>query len=179
MMPLSSSGAGDFPSSWTWGAVIALVTLVISTWLIVNHRRRDQTVQWHQPDYDTASDALLVLNRLSLTTAVEGVTTELRELVDVVSRLRIAEQRSPDLPFGVVVAELEDYRANVLPQNHAAKLAVDESLRTTTSLSPVRRASGSKPRAPRSSRYSGRSRNAHAIRVLLGGAGNPFPPEQT
>ncbi|WP_438453382.1 hypothetical protein [Streptomyces asiaticus] len=128
MMPLSSSGAGDFPSSWTWGAVIALIALIVSTWLVVNHRRRDQTVQWHQPDYDTASDALLVLNRLSLTTAVEGVTAELRELVDVVSRLRIAAQRSPDLPFGVVVAELEGYRANVLPQNHAAKLAADESL---------------------------------------------------
>ncbi|MFE1878721.1 hypothetical protein [Streptomyces diastatochromogenes] len=132
MLPLSSSssssGAGDFSSSWTWGAVIALVALVVSTWLAVNHRRHDQTVQWHQPDYDTARDALLVLNRLSLTTAVEGVTAELRELVDVVSRLRIAEQRSPDLPFGVVVAELEGYRANVLPQNHADKLAADESL---------------------------------------------------
>jgi hypothetical protein len=131
MLPLSSSssdsGAGDF-SSWTWGAVIALVALIVSTWLVVNHRRRDQTVQWHQPDYDTASDALLVLNRLSLTTAVEGVTAELRELVDVVSRLGIAEQRSPDLPFGVVVAELEDYRANVLPQNHVDKLAADASL---------------------------------------------------
>ncbi|WP_146229022.1 hypothetical protein [Streptomyces sp. NWU339] len=132
MLPLSSSssysGAGDFSSSWTWGTVIALVALVVSTWLIVNHRRRDQTVQWHQPDYDTVSNALLVLNRLSLTTAVEGVTAELRELVDVVSRLRISEQRSPDLPFGVVVAELEGYRANVLPQNHADKLAADESL---------------------------------------------------
>ncbi|GAA1733515.1 MULTISPECIES: hypothetical protein [Streptomyces] len=128
MLSLSSSGAGDFSSSWTWGAVIALAALVVSTWLVVNHRHRDQTVQWHQPDYDTARDALLVLNRLSLTTAVEGVTAELRELVDVVSRLRIAEQRSPDLPFGVIVAELEGYRANVLPQNHAAKLAGDESL---------------------------------------------------
>ncbi|WP_328674882.1 hypothetical protein [Streptomyces sp. NBC_00343] len=126
--PSSSSGAGDFSSSWTWGAVIALIALVVSTWLVVNHRRRDQTVQWHQPGYDTASDALLVLNRLSLTTAVEGVTAELRELVDVVSRLRIAEQRSPDLPFGVAVAELESYRVNVLPQNHADKLAADESL---------------------------------------------------
>ncbi|MGX1886738.1 hypothetical protein [Streptomyces sp. NPDC055287] len=132
MLPLSSSssssGAGDFFSSWTWGAVITLVALGVSTWLVVNHRRRDQTVQWHQPDYDTASDALLVMNRLSLTTAVEGVTAELRELVDVVSRLRIGEQRSPDLPFGVIVAELEGYRANVLPQNHADKLAADESL---------------------------------------------------
>ena len=132
MLPLasssSSSGAGDFSSSWTWGAVIALVALVVSTWLVVNHRRSDQILQWHQPDYDTASDALLVLNRLSLMTAVEGVTAELRELVDVVSRLKIAEQRSPDLPFGVVVAELEGYRANVLPRNHADKLAADGSL---------------------------------------------------
>ncbi|MGW2652637.1 hypothetical protein ACWC1D_03090 [Streptomyces sp. NPDC001478] len=128
MLPLHSSAAGDFSSSWTWGATIALAALVVSTWLVVNHRRRDQTVQWHQPDYDTASDALLVLNRLSLTTAVEGVTAELRELVDVVSRLRIAEQRSPELPFGVVVAELEGYRAKVLPQNHADKLAADQSL---------------------------------------------------
>ncbi|MFI1519431.1 hypothetical protein [Kitasatospora cineracea] len=132
MLPLSassaSSGTGEFSSSWTWGAVIALVALVVSTWLVVNHRRRDRTVRWHQPDYDTASDALLVLNRLSLTTAVEGVTAELRELVDVVTRLKIAEQRSPDLPFGVIVAELEGYRTNVLPQNHADKLAADENL---------------------------------------------------
>lgn len=129
MLPLSSSNAAVF-SSWTWGAVIALVALVVSTWLVINHRRRDQTVRWHQPDYDTASDALLLLNRLSLATAVEGVTAELRELVDVVSRLRIAEQRSPDLPFGMIVAELEGYRANMLPQNHADKLAADESLLT-------------------------------------------------
>ncbi len=128
MLPLSSSAADDFSSSWTWGAVIALVALIVSTWLVVNHRRSDQTFQWHKPDYDTASDALLVVNRLSLTTAVEGVTAELRELVDVVSRLRIAEQRSPELPFGVVVAELEGYRVNVLPQNHADRLAADESL---------------------------------------------------
>ncbi|MFD0123247.1 hypothetical protein [Streptomyces virginiae] len=124
----SSSGAGDFTSSWTWGTGIALVTLLVTTWLVINHRRRDQTVRWHQPDYDTARDALLVLNRLSLTTAVEGTTPELRELVDVVSRLRIAEQRSPKLPFGLILAELESYRAHVLPQNHADKLAADESL---------------------------------------------------
>lgn len=128
MLPHASSAAGGFFSSWTWGAVIALAALVVSTWLVVNHRRSDQAFQWHQPDYDTASDALLAVNRLSLTTAVEDVTAELRELVDVVSRLKIAEQRSPDLPFGVVVAELEGYRANVLPQNHADRLAADEGL---------------------------------------------------
>ncbi|MFF8472434.1 hypothetical protein [Streptomyces sp. NPDC015414] len=108
--------------------MITLVALLVSTWLVVNHRRHDQAVQWHQPNYDAASDALLVLNRLSLTTAVEGVTAELRELVDVVSRLRIAAQRSPDLPFGAIVAELEGYRASALPQNHADRLAADESL---------------------------------------------------
>ncbi|WP_447039237.1 hypothetical protein [Streptomyces sp. DSM 118878] len=132
MLPLASSsspsGAGDFSSEWSWGALIALIALLVSTWLVINHRRRDQAVQWHQPDYDTASDALLVLNRLALTAAVEGVTAELRELIDVVSRLRIAERRSPDLPFGVAVAQLEGYRTNVLPRNHAEMLAADESL---------------------------------------------------
>jgi hypothetical protein len=124
----SPSSASGFSSSWTWGALIALVALVVSTWLVVDHRHRDQTVRWHQPDYDAASAALLVVNRLSLTTAVDGVTAELRELIDVVSKLKMAEQRSPDLPFAVVVAELEDYRANVLPQNYADKLAADGSL---------------------------------------------------
>ncbi|WP_330335386.1 hypothetical protein OHS33_37500 (plasmid) [Streptomyces sp. NBC_00536] len=108
--------------------MIALVALVVSTWLVVDNRRRDRAVRWHQPDYDTSSGALLVLNRLSLTTAVEGVTPELRELVDVVSRLRIAEQHSPDLPFGVIVAELEAYRVNVLPERHADRLAADGRL---------------------------------------------------
>ncbi|WP_250400463.1 hypothetical protein [Streptomyces cellostaticus] len=59
---------------------------------------------------------------------MEGVTAELRELVDVVSRLRIAARRSPDPPFGAVVAEPESYRASALPQNHADRLAADESL---------------------------------------------------
>ncbi|MFJ3897242.1 hypothetical protein [Streptomyces sp. NPDC090083] len=45
-----------------------------------------------------------MLNRLLLTTAVKDVTAELG---DAVSRLTIAEQRSLELPFGVVVAELE------------------------------------------------------------------------
>lgn len=123
-----SSGAGDFSSSWTWTAAIALATLVVSTWLVVNHRRRDRAIRWHQPDYDTANNALLVLNRLLLTTAVEGVTFELRELVDVISRLRIAEQRSPDLLFGVIAAHLGDYQACALPKNYADRLAADGSL---------------------------------------------------
>ncbi|MEU0028350.1 hypothetical protein [Streptomyces sp. NPDC006335] len=131
--PLLLAKAGDtagggLSSTWTWAAVIALVSLAVGTWLTVNHRRRDRLAQWLQPGYDTASETRILLDRLSLTTAVEGVTAELRVLVDLVSKLRIAEQRSPKLPFGVIVAELEAYRANVLPPDHAAKLAVDDSL---------------------------------------------------
>lgn len=109
-------------------AVIALAALIVGTLLTVDHRRRDRATQWLQPGYDTASEALLLLNRLSLTTAVEGVTAELRELVDVVSRLRIAEQRSPDMPFEMIVGELDGYRANVLPPDYADELAADQSL---------------------------------------------------
>lgn len=131
--PFSLAKAGDtagggFSSTWTWAAVIALAALFVGTWLTVNHRRRDQLAQWLQPGYDTASETRILLDRLSLTTAVESVTADLRELVDMVSRLRIAEQRSPKLPFGVIVAELEAYRASALPPDYAGKLAVDDTL---------------------------------------------------
>ncbi|WP_158694442.1 hypothetical protein [Streptomyces canus] len=131
--PLLLAKAGDtagggFSSTWSWAAVIALAALLVGTWLTVNHRRRDRLAKWLQPGYDTASETRILLDRLSLTTAVEGVTAELPVLVDLVSKLRIAEQRSPKLPFGVIVAELEAYRANLLPPDYAAKLAVDDSL---------------------------------------------------
>ncbi|MFJ5233806.1 hypothetical protein ACIQBJ_28390 [Kitasatospora sp. NPDC088391] len=124
----ASSGADGFPSSWTWGAVIAVAALLVGTWLTVSHRRQDRTVRWLEPGYETAGTVLIVLNRLSLTIAVEGVTSELPELVDLVSKLRIAEQRSPDLPFGTVIAALEKYRTHALPQDHVARLAEDGAL---------------------------------------------------
>ncbi|MFF7564850.1 hypothetical protein ACFZB4_33395 [Streptomyces pseudovenezuelae] len=119
---------GGFSSTWSWAAVIALAALLVGAWFTVDHRRRDRLTQWLQPGYDTASETRILLDRLSLTVAVEGVTAELRVLVDLISKLRIAEQRSPKLPFGVIVAELEAYRANVLPPHYADKLAVDDSL---------------------------------------------------
>ncbi|MFE1839520.1 hypothetical protein [Streptomyces sviceus] len=131
--PLSSAKAvetagGGLSSTWTWAAVIALTALIVGTWLTVDHRRRDRLAQWLQPGYETASETRILLERLALSTAVEGVTPELGGLVDMVSKLRIAEQRSPKLPFGVIVAELEAYQANLLPPDHAAKLAVDDTL---------------------------------------------------
>lgn len=132
MLPLSfsnpSSGVGDFSSSWTWGAAIALLALVVSTGLVVNHRRCDRAIRWHQSDYDAVNNALLMVNRLSFMTAIEGATLELGELIDVISRVTIAEQRSPDLPFGKIVAELAGYRAAVLPGDYSYRLAADESL---------------------------------------------------
>lgn len=120
--------AGGFSATWTWGSMIALMALVVSTWLIINHRRRDGIAKWLEPGYDAASESLVVLNRLALKPAIEGDTADLHELVDLVSRLRLAEQRSPELPFGVIVAELEGYQKNVLPHDYEDRLAADTGL---------------------------------------------------
>ncbi|MFI8889169.1 hypothetical protein [Streptomyces paradoxus] len=104
------------------------MALIVSTWLIINHRRRDGIAQWLQPGYEAASESLVVLNRLALKPAIEGVTADLHELVDLVSRLRLAEQRSPELPFGVIVAELEGYQKNALPHDYEHRLAADTDL---------------------------------------------------
>ncbi|MDT7843540.1 hypothetical protein [Streptomyces justiciae] len=125
------AASGGFSSTWTWSVVVALAALLVGAWFKINHRRRDQITKWYQPGYDAAGQARLLRDRLSLTTAVEGVTPELRELVDVISKLKLAEQRSPEVPFGVIVAELHGYSESLLPPDHAAKLAVDPSLLDT------------------------------------------------
>ncbi|MFF7767394.1 hypothetical protein ACIPIU_10210 [Streptomyces massasporeus] len=127
-MAQTGETASGFSATWTWGSMIALMALVISTWLIINHRRRDGIAKWLQPGYEAASESLVVLNRLALKPAIEGVTADLHELIDLVSRLRLAEQRSPELPFGVIVAELEGYQKNVLPHDYEARLAANTGL---------------------------------------------------
>lgn len=127
MFAAAAENAGGLSPAWTWSAVGALVALT-GICLVVLYRRRDARAKGLAPGYEAASKALVLLNRLAGKPAVTGVTTELDELADLVSLLTIAEARSPDIAFGVIVAELDGYRANALPYDYAARSAADAGL---------------------------------------------------
>ncbi|MFJ5032204.1 hypothetical protein ACIQB5_29735 [Streptomyces sp. NPDC088560] len=126
-LPLAAEAAGAGHPVLTWAAVGVIVTAV-GVCLVVLHRRRDTRSKRLTPGYDAATGALVVLDRLSAMTAIAGVTTELGELAGFISLLRVAEARSPEIPFGVIVATLDDYAASVFTANYATRLAADPSL---------------------------------------------------
>ncbi|MGW7130020.1 hypothetical protein ACWGIA_16960 [Streptomyces bobili] len=127
VLAAAADTSGGVSPTWVWSAVGAIVTSIGIT-LVILYRRRDARAKTLMPGYDAAGKALVVLNRLVTKSAISGVTSELVELADLVSLLTIAEARSPEIPFGVIVAELNDYLKNVLPHDYAARIAVDHSL---------------------------------------------------
>lgn len=50
------------------------------------------------------------------------------------------EEFSPDVPFGLVIAELKNYLDCALPSDYGAQIAADHSLLDTSSRSPCARA---------------------------------------
>ncbi|MFI9176161.1 hypothetical protein [Streptomyces lincolnensis] len=127
----ASQAAGDFSSTLTWGAVATFVGVIVAAVLVIVHRRRDKRAEWLKPGYATASETLVLLDRLALTVAVTNVTADLKPLTDQISKVKQAEQRSPELPFGLIIAELKVYQENLLPEHYAEKLTADSDLRDT------------------------------------------------
>ncbi|MFF7566729.1 hypothetical protein ACFZB4_43105 [Streptomyces pseudovenezuelae] len=113
----------------TWTVTgLAAVAGVIGVWRLILHRRRDARAKRLEPGYAATRSTLIVLNRLIGTSAVIDVTDELKELTDLLTDLAIAEACSPDVPFGLVVAELGHYLECALPSDYSAQVAADLSL---------------------------------------------------
>lgn len=72
-----------------------------------------------QADYELLNETVVLLDKLAGTTAQKEDLTKLGELL---SRIKQAERRFPDLPFGTVVAHLDAYRKTPLPDDFQRKL---------------------------------------------------------
>jgi hypothetical protein len=113
----------------TWSVTgLAAIAAIIGVWRLILHRRRDARAKRLEPGYAATRSTLVVLNRLIGTSAVIDVTDELKELNDLLTDLTIAEACSPDVPFGLVVAELGNYLECALPNNYSDQVAADHDL---------------------------------------------------
>jgi hypothetical protein len=119
----ANTAAGLTPA-WTWSAIGTLITLIGVSCVVV-FRRRDTRIKELQPGYDALGKALTLLDRIAASATIASITAEVTELRDSVSALTTAEARSPKIPFGLVVAELNNYLASALPLDFAARIAAD------------------------------------------------------
>ncbi|MEU4655163.1 hypothetical protein AB0G32_14690 [Streptomyces sp. NPDC023723] len=116
------SPQGTFTSSWTWAAVIGLATFVVTTCVSIDQvrkSRRAKEAKRYQPDYDLLNETVVVLDKLAGTAAQKADLVRLNQLL---SRVKQAERRFPALPFGAVVAHLDNYRKATLPDDFRRKL---------------------------------------------------------
>ncbi|MEU3901913.1 hypothetical protein [Streptomyces sp. NPDC045251] len=118
----SGTSQGAFPSSWTWTAVVGLAALVISTYFSIDQVRKSQRAKQakrFQSDYELLNETVVLLDKLAGTVAVKDDLTRLGELL---SRIKQAERRFPELPLGTVVAHIDTYRKTPLPDEYQRKL---------------------------------------------------------
>lgn len=126
--------AGGLNSTWSWAAVIALVAFVVGTTLTILERRkrqRQREAEAMQQDYELLADTLVLLDRME---AIAVTMADFDELEKVCSRIRIAERRWPEIPFGAVIAHAQAYAGTVLSVDFVKELArnkgaLDEVLR--------------------------------------------------
>jgi hypothetical protein len=117
------SSAPQLPSSWTWTAVIGLAALILSTYFSIDQVRKSQRAKQakrYQSDYELLDETVVLLDKLAGTTAQKADLTKLGELL---SRIKQAERRFPELPLGTVVAHIDAYRKTPLPDDFQRKLA--------------------------------------------------------
>ncbi|MFE9687829.1 hypothetical protein [Streptomyces sp. NPDC006285] len=119
---LGSTSQEPFSNTWTWAAAIGLATLAVTTIFSVdqvrkNHRAKE--AKRLQPDYELLSETVVVLDKLAGTATQKADQAKLCELL---SRIKQAERRFPDLPFGAVVAYLDAYKKTALPDDFQRKL---------------------------------------------------------
>jgi hypothetical protein len=123
MLGSNAPHEGSFSSTWTWAAVIALVAFLVGLYFsleqVQRHRKGKEAARL-KPDYDTLDEVVVAASKM------EGVSAEKSDLMpmkELRSRVKQAERRSPDLPFGEVVARIDAYQKTVLPDCHLKKLA--------------------------------------------------------
>ncbi|MEV5762557.1 hypothetical protein AB0L61_38045 [Streptomyces tendae] len=120
---LGSGASQDaFPSTWTWTAVVGLAALIISTYFSIDQVRKSQRAKQakrFQPDYELLDETVVLLDKLAGTPAQKADLTSLGELL---SRIKQAERRFPELPLGTVVAHIDAYRKTPLPDDFHRKV---------------------------------------------------------
>ncbi|MFF7954064.1 hypothetical protein [Streptomyces griseorubiginosus] len=103
--------------------MIALATFLVGLYFSleqVRRYRKGKEAARLKPDYDLLDEVVVATGKM------EGVSAEKSDLVpmkELRSRVERAERRSPDLPFGEVVARIDAYEKTVLPDFHSKKLA--------------------------------------------------------
>ncbi|MCZ9349125.1 hypothetical protein NGM36_04840 [Streptomyces mutabilis] len=118
----SDAPSSTFTSSWTVAAVVALVGVIVSAYFSVDQVRKNKRAKQAkrlQPDYDLLNETVVVLDKLAGTAATKADLTKLGELL---SRIKQAERRFPELPLGTVVAHIDAYRKTVLPDDFHRRL---------------------------------------------------------
>ncbi|KOV94525.1 hypothetical protein ADK65_31475 [Streptomyces sp. NRRL B-1140] len=111
-----------FTSSWTWATLIGLIALVVSTYFSIDQLRKSQRTKQakrYQSDYELLSETVVLLDKLAGTAVVKRDLTKVSELL---SRIKQAERRFPELPLGTVVAHLDTYKTTALPDDFSRKL---------------------------------------------------------
>lgn len=113
---------GGFSNTLTWAAVIALVAFLVGLYFSIEqvqrHKKAKEAARL-KPDYDMLDEVVVAAGKL------EGLSAEksdLKPVKELRSRVKQAERRSPDLPFGEVVARIDAYQKTVLPDCFAKKL---------------------------------------------------------
>ncbi|MFK0174220.1 hypothetical protein ACIQU5_36225 [Streptomyces sp. NPDC090306] len=110
------------PSTWSWSGLIAAAALVGSTYFSIDRIRRSKQgkqARRFQSDYELLNQTVVLLDKLTGTAAQKGDLIALGELL---SRIKQAERRFPELPLGSVVAHLNIYREAPLPDDYQRKL---------------------------------------------------------
>ncbi|MFJ9026558.1 hypothetical protein ACIRPU_42450 [Streptomyces sp. NPDC102259] len=126
---LGSDATQDtFTSSWTWTAVVGLATLAITTYFSIDQVRKSQRTKQakrFQPDYELLNETVVLLDKLASTAAQRA---DLAKLCELLSRIKQAERRFPELPLGTVVAQIDAYRKTTLPDDFRRKLSTKRIL---------------------------------------------------
>jgi hypothetical protein len=119
----SDASQNTFTSSWTWTAVVGITALVVSTYFSIDQVRKSQRAKRakrFQPDYELLNETVVILDKLAGAAAQK---TDLTKLSELLSRIKQAERRFPELPLGTVVAHIDTYRKATLPDDFRRKLS--------------------------------------------------------
>ncbi|MFC8201671.1 hypothetical protein ACFUTV_40780 [Streptomyces sp. NPDC057298] len=119
----SNTPQEGFDSTWTWTAAVGVITLLVTTYFSVEQlRKRKKTAEAKRlkPDYDLLDEVVVVVGKLE---ALPAQKADLALLNELRSRVKQAERRAPDLPFGDVVARIDVYQKTMLPDCFGKKLA--------------------------------------------------------
>lgn len=124
----SDANQDTLTSSWTWTAIIGLATLAVTTYFSIDQVRKSQRnkqAKRFQPVYELLNETIVILDKLATTAAQKSDLTKLGELL---SLLKQAERRFPELPLGTVVAHIDAYRKITLPDDFRRKLTAKRIL---------------------------------------------------